>query len=99
LESGGFRVVDLGVDVPGDAFIKSIRDENACMLALSALLTVTMVQMEAVIKAVHGAPDLAHVKIMVGGAPVDEAFAHRIGADAYGRDAREALVKARELLV
>jgi len=87
------------VDVPLDRFVKAVRDENASVLGLSALLTVTMVQMEEVIKAVHEAPDLSHVKIMIGGAPVDEEFAHRIGADAYGKDARDALVKARELLV
>jgi methanogenic corrinoid protein MtbC1 len=53
--------------------------------------------MEEVIKALHDESDLAHVKVMVGGAPVDQQFAESIGADAYGKDARDALLKAREL--
>lgn len=97
LESGGFRVVDAGVDVPVDEFIKAVRNEEARILGMSALLTVTMVKMEEVIKALHDESDLAHVKVMIGGAPVDQPFAERIGADAYGKDARDALVKAREL--
>lgn len=97
LESGGFRVVDAGVDVPVDEFIKAVRTEEARILGLSALLTVTMVKMEEIIRAVHDESDLAHVKVMIGGAPVDQQFAERIGADAYGKDARDALVKAREL--
>ena len=97
LESGGFRVVDAGVDVPVDEFIKAVRNEEARILGLSALLTVTMVKMEEVIKALHDESDLTHVKVMIGGAPVDQQFAERIGADAYGKDARDALVKAREL--
>lgn len=97
LESGGFRVVDAGVDVPADEFIKAVRTEEARILGLSALLTVTMVKMEEVIKALHDESDLAHVKVMIGGAPVDQQFAESIGADAYGKDARDALLKAREL--
>jgi 5-methyltetrahydrofolate--homocysteine methyltransferase len=97
LESGGFRVVDAGVDVPVDALIKTVRTEDARILGMSALLTVTMVKMEEVIRALHDEADLVHVKVMIGGAPVDQEFAERIGADAYGKDARDALVKAREL--
>ncbi len=97
LESGGFRVVDAGVDVPVDEFIRAVRTEEARILGLSALLTVTMVKMEEVIKALHDESDLAHVKVMIGGAPVDQQFAESIGADAYGKDARDALLKAREL--
>ena len=97
LESGGFRVVDAGVDVPVDEFIRTVHTEEARILGLSALLTVTMVKMEEVIKALHDESDLAHVKVMIGGAPVDQQFAESIGADAYGKDARDALLKAREL--
>jgi 5-methyltetrahydrofolate--homocysteine methyltransferase len=97
LKSGGFRVVDAGVDVPVEEFVRVVRNENACILGISALLTVTMVLMEEVIKALHDESDLAHVKVMVGGAPVDQQFAESIGADAYGKDARDALLKAREL--
>jgi methylmalonyl-CoA mutase cobalamin-binding domain/chain len=96
MESGGFRVVDAGVDVTVDAFINAVRTEKARILGMSALLTVTMVKMEEVIKALRDESDLSHVKVMIGGAPVDQEFAERIGADAYGKDARDALVKARE---
>ena len=97
LKSGGFRVVDAGVDVPVDEFIKAVRTEEARILGLSALLTVTMVKMEEVIKALHDESDLAHVKVIIGGAAVDQQFAESIGADAYGKDARDALLKARGL--
>ena len=98
LESGGFKVVDIGVDVPLTKFIEAVRKEKASILAMSALLTVTMVEMEKVIKAVRSEPDLANVKVMVGGAPLDQEYAVKIGADAYGKDARQALIKARELM-
>jgi 5-methyltetrahydrofolate--homocysteine methyltransferase len=97
LESGGFRVVDVGVDVPIEKFVEAVRREKADILGMSALLSVTMVEMGKVIKALRAEPELAHVKVMVGGAPLDEQYARSIGADAYGRDARDALIKAREL--
>ncbi|MBW1705274.1 MAG: corrinoid protein [Deltaproteobacteria bacterium] len=96
-ESGGFKVVDVGVDVPIEKFIEAVKKENASILGMSALLTVTMVEMEKVIKALRSDPDLEKVKVMVGGAPVDQEYSDKIGADAYGRDARQALIKAREL--
>lgn len=97
LESGGFKVVDIGVDVPVERFVEAVRKEKAFVLGMSALLTVTMVQMEKVINALRKEPDLAHVKVIVGGAPLDEEYANKIGADAYGRDARLALIKVKEL--
>jgi corrinoid protein of di/trimethylamine methyltransferase len=97
MESGGFRVIDAGVDVPSEQFVEIARREKAEMIALSALLTTTMTRMEEVIKALHGDPELRYVKVMVGGAPVDQKYADQIGADAYGENALEALYKAREL--
>ena len=97
LESGGFKVVDIGVDVPIEKFIEAVKKENASILGMSALLTVTMVEMEKVIKALRSDPDLEKVKVMVGGAPVDQEYSDKIGADAYGRDARQALIKVREM--
>ena len=97
LESAGFRVIDLGVDVPLETFVKTIRTEKAKILALSALLTVTMVRMEEIILALRNDPELKDVKVMVGGAPVDQKYADAIGADAFGENALEAMQKAREL--
>jgi len=98
LRSGGFRVVDLGVDVPRPEFIEAVRREGASLLGMSALLTTTMVEMAQVIEALRAEPDLAGVRVMVGGAPLDEDYAARIGADAFGGNARQALLRARELI-
>jgi len=98
MESGGFRVIDAGVDVPLEEFAEIVRKEQADILALSALLTTTMVRMEEIIQALRADPAFRRVKVMVGGAPVDQSYADRIGADAYGKNALEALYKARELI-
>lgn len=97
LESGGFRVVDIGVDVPSERFVEAVRKEKASILGMSALLTVTMVEMGKVISALRKEPDLTKVKVIVGGAPLDQEYSEKIGADAYCRDARQALIKVREL--
>ena len=96
-ESAGFRVIDLGVDVPLETFIETVRREKAKILAMSALLTVTMVRMEEVIQAVRSDPELKNVKVMIGGAPVDQKYADTIGADAFGENALEAMQKVRVL--
>jgi len=97
LESAGFKVVDIGVDVPVERFVEAVRTEGAVLLGMSALLTVTMVEMEKVISALRNDSGLKHIKVMVGGAPLDQKYADAIGADAYAKDARQALIKAREL--
>jgi len=97
LESAGFRVIDLGVDVPSQTFVETVRREKAKILAMSALLTVTMVRMEEIIQTLRNDPELKDVKVMVGGAPVDQKYADTIGADAYGANALEAMQKARQL--
>jgi 5-methyltetrahydrofolate--homocysteine methyltransferase len=90
-------VIDLGVDVALETFVKTIRTEKAKILALSALLTVTMVRMEEIILALRSDSELKDVKVMVGGAPVDQKYADAIGADTFGENALEAMQKARQL--
>ena len=98
LESGGLEVFDLGVDVDPDRFAAEVKEKNAGMLCLSALLTTTMPMMIQTIKAVteNGLRD--QVKIMVGGAPVTQNFADEIGADGYAPDAGSAVKLAKRLI-
>ena len=86
-EGAGFKVVDIGVDQPVEKFIEVCREHNAQIVGMSALLTTTMPYMKIVIDAFRQQPDLAHVKIAVGGAPVNKMFSDEIGADGYGPDA------------
>ena len=99
LEGAGFETIDLGTDVEPQAFVKAVREHQPKLLGMSALLTTTMVQMKATVEALQEAGVRDSVKIMVGGAPVTEAFAKDIGADAYAPDAASAVDKARELAV
>jgi 5-methyltetrahydrofolate--homocysteine methyltransferase len=85
----GFEVIDLGTDVKPEAFVEAAKEKGANIIALSALLTTTMVNMKAVVDAAKGA-GLDNVKIMVGGAPVTDNFANEIGADSYSPDAATA---------
>ena len=98
LESAGFKIVDLGVDVTPEKIVDAVRTNNANLVALSALLTTTMVNMKAVVEALTGAGLRDKVKILVGGAPVSDAWAHSIGADGYGKDAPSAVELARKLV-
>ncbi len=86
-EGAGFKVVDIGVDQPVEKFIEVCREHNAQIVGMSALLTTTMPYMKIVIDGFQQQPDLAHVKIAVGGAPVNKMFSDEIGADGYGPDA------------
>lgn len=97
-EGSGFEVVNLGINVDADKFVKAVIDNKADILALSALLTTTMGYMKDVIKAVEDAGIRNNVKIMVGGAPVNANFAKEIGADIYTTDANEAVVVAKQIL-
>ncbi len=90
LEGRGFEVVDLGTDVPPEKFVEAVQNEGCQIVALSALLTTTMVEMGEVIEALKTAGLRDKVKIIVGGAPVSEQFAVSIGADAYAPDAATA---------
>jgi 5-methyltetrahydrofolate--homocysteine methyltransferase len=95
LEGAGLEVIDLGVDVTVEKVIDKVNEIQPQVLGLSALLTTTMPEMENVIKLLHERGIREEVKVMIGGAPVDADFAERIGADAYGEDAAEAVTIAR----
>lgn len=97
-EGSGFELVNLGINVEADKFVQAIKDNNADILALSALLTTTMGYMKDVIDAVTAAGLRDKVKIMVGGAPVNAEFAKQIGADVYTDDANEAVIVAKQLM-
>jgi 5-methyltetrahydrofolate--homocysteine methyltransferase len=96
MEGAGFDVVDLGVDVESEAFVKSAAEKNADVIALSALLTTTMPAMQTTVKAVKEAG--MTVKTIIGGAPVTQAFADQIGADGYSADAPGAVKLVKELV-
>lgn len=96
LEGSGFTVVDLGVDVPAEDFIKAANSQNGNIIAISALLTTTMPAMHSTISAIKESG--LSVKTMVGGAPVTKAFASQIEADGYAVDAASAVVLARQLI-
>jgi len=98
LEGAGFEVVDLGVDVKNEQFIQAVKDKGSKVLCLSALLTTTMPAMKEVIESLKAAGMRDGIKIMVGGAPVTQAYAEEIGADGYAADAASAVDKAKELL-
>lgn len=87
MEGAGFEIIDLGTNVSPERFVEAVKNEKADLVALSALLTTTMSNMGATIRALQEAGVRDQVKVMVGGAPVDAAFAERIGADGYGSNA------------
>ena len=97
LEGGGFEVIDLGADVSPEKFVAAVKEKNAKIVALSALLTVTMPSMKTTIQALKDAGVRDGVKVMVGGAPVTEQFAKEIGADGYSENASSAVALARRL--
>jgi 5-methyltetrahydrofolate--homocysteine methyltransferase len=99
LEGGGFEVIDLGADVSPEVFVETARAKNAGLVALSALLTVTMNSMRVTIQAFEKAGLRGQVKVMVGGAPVTQQFADEIGADGFSENASAAVALARRLLV
>ena len=98
LEARGFEVIDLGVDVAPETFIRTAVEQNCGIIGCSALLTTTMCAMEDVVRLANEAGIRDRVKIMVGGAPVDQRFCDKIGADAYTRDAATAADVAAALL-
>ncbi len=83
LESEGYEIIDIGIDVPKEKFIDVLRKENPDILGMSALLTTTMSYMRDVIEAVRAEDFKKHIKIIVGGAPITQSFADEIGADGY----------------
>lgn len=98
LQGAGFDVLDLGVDLGVEEIIRHVEEEKPDILGLSALLTTTMPQMKNVIETLKEKGLRRSVKIMVGGGPVDNSFAERVGADGYGKDAGQAVELARSLV-
>ncbi|HEY51414.1 MAG TPA: cobalamin-binding protein [Dehalococcoidia bacterium] len=98
LEGNGWEVTDLGRDIPPQRFCEEIEKGSYDILGLSALLTFTMPKMPETINVLKEAGLRNKVKVMVGGVPLNQSFADQIGADAYARDAVEAVIKAKELL-
>ena len=98
LEGGGFEVFDLGTDVSPDAFLEAIREHSPNLVGLSALLTTTMQKMRETISVIEESGLRDQVKIIVGGAPVTEAFATEIGAEGYASDASKAVSLAKDLV-
>jgi len=99
LEGAGFQVKDLGSDVTPEKYVEAVRDSDANIVAMSALLTTTMVNMKSTITALEEAGLRDKVKIMVGGAPVTDSYARQIGADGYATDASRAVAVAKQLCV
>lgn len=97
LTAVGFTVHDLGINIPAEEFIKAVKDYSADILAMSALLTITMLEQAKVINALKESGLRDKVKIMVGGAPVTQDFADSIGADGYDPTAPGAVVLAKRL--
>ena len=96
MEGAGFDVVDLGVDVESEAFVKAAAEKSANVIALSALLTTTMPAMESTVKAVKEAG--MSTRTIIGGAPVTQAFADQVAADGYSADAPGAVKLVKELV-
>jgi len=99
LEGAGFKVVDLGVDVPAEKFVNAVKENNATVVGMSALLTTTMAYTLDVINALQAANLRDKVKVIVGGAPITEEWAKRIGADAFAVDAATGADRCKELLM
>ena len=98
LEGSAFDIVDLGVDVSPDKFVEAVKAHQPQIVGLSALLTTTMPNMKVTIEALKAAGLRDQVKVMIGGAPVTEAYAHDIGADGYAADASRAATLAKSLV-
>ena len=98
LTANGFEVIDLGTEVPTSKFIENVKELKPDIIGLSALLTTTMQKMKEVIEQLEKSNLRETVKVLVGGAPVTQDFAIKIGADAYGKDAEKAVKLAKELV-
>jgi corrinoid protein of di/trimethylamine methyltransferase len=98
LEGAGFEVIDLGVDVSADEFITRAQEVNANIVALSALLTTTMLSIKDVIVALRKTEALNNCKVIIGGAPVTQQYADSVGADGYSSNANGAVSLARQML-
>ncbi|UCE19208.1 MAG: corrinoid protein [Gemmatimonadota bacterium] len=98
MEGAGFEVIDLGVDVSPQHFVKAVEEHHPDIVAMSALLTTTMPAMKETIQALKEAGLRETVKTMIGGAPVSLSFAEEVGADAHAPDSAAAVAKMKEIL-
>jgi 5-methyltetrahydrofolate--homocysteine methyltransferase len=98
LQGAGYEIIDLGADVPMEKFIEFTQKEDANMLGMSALLTTTMIYMQEIIQGLKDAGLRDKVKVIIGGAPVTQAYADQIDADGYAPDAASAIDLANDLL-
>jgi methylmalonyl-CoA mutase cobalamin-binding domain/chain len=98
LAASGFEVHDLGVDVSAQKFVETVRDVEADVVGLSALLTTTVLNQEVVIQALKEAGLRDHVKVLIGGVPANEEWAEEIGADAYADNATDAVDVVKRLM-
>jgi 5-methyltetrahydrofolate--homocysteine methyltransferase len=98
LEGAGFEIEDLGVDVAPEEFARKVREVNADILGMSALLSITMPAMAETVKVLRNSGIRDTLKVMIGGAPVTEKYAQEIQADSYAPDAASAVVEAKKLL-
>ncbi|MGI6095001.1 MAG: corrinoid protein [Lachnospiraceae bacterium] len=99
IESAGFEVIDLGVDVPKEKFLDVVRENpDVKIVGCSALLTTTMPSLKETVEALNAAEFRSRIKVMVGGAPITQEFADEIGADAYTPDAASAAQVAKEFV-
>ena len=98
LESNGFQVEDLGADITPDVFVSAVQDTGADIVAMSALLTMTMVEMPGVIKALEEAGLKNKVKVLIGGAPITREYADQIGAEGFADDCASAVDEAARLM-
>lgn len=98
LKGNRWKVTDLGVDISPEQFCKAVREGNYNILGMSALLTTTTPNAASTIRSLEDAGLRNKIKVIVGGAPVTQEFADKIGADAYGKDAWDAVIKAEKLL-
>ena len=98
LEGAGFEIVDLGTDVSPEAFVDAVKNQGVDVVAMSALLTTTMPNMKTTLDALQEAGVRDKVRVMVGGAPVTQAYADEIGADGYAADASRAATLAKQLV-
>jgi methylmalonyl-CoA mutase cobalamin-binding domain/chain len=98
LTANGFEVTDIGIDQPAAEFVNAVKETGATLVGASALLTTTMLHQQEVIEALREAGLREQVKVMVGGAPVTENWAEKIGADGYAEDAISAIDLAKRLV-
>ena len=98
LQSAGFEVIDLGVDVPNSAFVEAVKEHKPAIVGMGAYMSTTMLCMKDIIGELEAQGLRNGLKIMVGGVPTSQEFADEVGADAWGKDALDTMAKARQLV-